>query len=166
MKRKAANDKVGEFLVSSLPDNIAAAYKMIARIRYPVDDRKSLHCQLQAAVNGRKPCPPEEHSAVQVIQDSLGALDFPILTLESGFEKLSARVGFRFPEPSIPPGLAPRFELPTIDVEAEYRDIFPPNRADCVEEAYETYREQLSVGDHPAVAFWKGLRRGKRQCRE
>jgi len=159
MTKAIVSDRVATFLIGTLPEEIANAYRIIAKLQYPIDDRQSLLRQLEDDKKEERDCSCPEESAVELIRNTLTPLDFPIASVDSGLEKLHARISIRLPEPFIPPGLAPRFQLPTVPAQWEFIVLFGLR---CGPAAYEVYRRLLAAGVPEPVAYWEGVREGRR----
>lgn len=159
MRKGNVNDKVAKFLASTLPEETANAYRIIANVQYPVDDMQSLVRQLQNLAKKEQNYSGHEESALLLIRNTLTPLDFPITSIDSGLEKFHARISIRIPEPFIPPGLVPRFQLPTVPARSEFITLFGIG---CGQAAYEVYRRLLAAGVPEPGAYWEGLREGRR----
>lgn len=95
-------------------------------VKYPIEDRQAFIVQLDNLLSN-----PEEaeqvKDTVQHIKESLTALDFPMLSLQSGMEKLYTKLFSRFSSnPNLfVPGLS-HPEVPARDVKSEYINRFGP----------------------------------------
>ena len=114
MKKDDATLQVREFLFDTLPKEIATAYETVAKLEYPIGNRKALLSQLEDDGKQDPDCAKHDIAARRLVEKSLTSLDFPIMDSRSGLEKLNARIPIGPSFPSIDHGLVPRFEVPDI----------------------------------------------------
>jgi hypothetical protein len=126
-----------EFIATQLSPEVVAAYETMSSLKYPIEDGMSFRAQLKeadAAGNRR-----------EALEKALTDLDFPILTPQSGLEKLAARLHGPAPEPPYP--LIPHRRRPGSTHEdpdrPEFFDPFADEQYDACGRAASDYYQSL-----------------------
>lgn len=99
------NQEVTDFLIDQIESGVRDALNLLAALDYPIADKRELKKQLE------KQGSSERAAAARLVDDVLGPLDLPLMSVRSALEKVAARLPGR-PTLTIPrgtsrPGLSP-----------------------------------------------------------
>jgi hypothetical protein len=152
-----SDNLIAQFLLCTLSKQALGTYQLMTKLKYPLTDRKTLIDQLECLRKDVEKVTKDEKESIQLIQSFLTPLDFPILSIQSGLEKLHIKLPPRFIFPDL---LNPRdtLERPIPDVQADYIRRFG---AVCGARAYATYLD-FRRGFPEVTAYKAGLDEGER----
>jgi hypothetical protein len=162
---------LAEVLLENLPKRIRKAYKLLARIEYPITDRKAFLVQLDDIEKRLKRNGVTATSHLDLVRSSFSTTDFPIQSVQSAFEKFySKQPHSSEPVPvNDPDALPPKLAQPTeVNMLSVYQSRFRDDRcaAACAYEHYRWWLDHSSTLDSAVrdiAAFWNGDSAG-REC--
>jgi hypothetical protein len=147
---KVHNSKaVCEFLIKTLPTDLVEGLNILSTIKVPIHDKLSFESAI------------EEHSADDKYKKNLIQVftpeDFPILSIQSAFEKYWAKFPVTLPFP-LPPIDLPDFTFRPSVCDVYFR-TFIPSAADCACRAFqEAIREGLNSWQATVIGHFAGRR--------
>jgi hypothetical protein len=160
---------IAEIVLDKLPKSVLGAMRVLARLNYPISDRRSFIAQLEdLSKDPQKSLPSEEAEALSLVRRGISPLDFPIETPVSGLEKGFERLSKLFRGDVGPDVIIPDVddERPELNVRAVYDEMFSPA---CAQLAYDFYRQVLRSERYAPFAAERaiavGLQEGKRCMR-
>ncbi len=155
-----ADELVVKFVLKSLSKETSNAFRLMTVINYPIEDKQGFECQLDSLLMDSEEAKSLTDSA-EHLRALLTPMDFPILGLQSGLEKLHFKLSNRFP--SNPDLFIPDFkdtlQVPGVNVWRNYLQQFGPY---CARKAIKEYVEIRDFADE-ITAYKKGQDAGK-QC--
>jgi hypothetical protein len=149
---------VAQFLLRTLPSELLDTYITLTQLEYPISDKYSLTSQLgkRSEEKGNTNC--KNSSSLNLINESLKVVDFPIQTPYSALEKFHARLFESF-EPElkvdIPPDMSEQPSLAEV-----YRKAFGTR---CSSVALEAYADAIRSDLNSYQALVIGQKAGE-QC--
>jgi hypothetical protein len=160
MQKNNADETIGRFLFSALPDHTRLSYKLLAGLEFPLNDYASLKKQIGER---QEEWDEDRRGAAERVLANLTPDDFPIITVQGALEKYHIRISFVDPSRFFRYGWAlPRVEHE--DILMDYIKLFPPSLGggtQCYIVAYRAYLDALSSGIDEINAFYFGYRAGK-----
>jgi hypothetical protein len=166
-KINPSDDLVAQYILKSLSKETLSAYRLMTVFKYPIADKQAFVIQLDSVLNDSEEANPIKDTA-QSMREFFTPLDFPVLSLQSGLEKLHTKLSSRFsflPDPILP-DISDILEDPIReDVRTEYVRQFGPL---CGQEAFQVYlqiRDRLRDKVPEPIAFYEGWKKGRRCLR-
>jgi hypothetical protein len=144
---------IAKYLFTKLPRSLSAAYKTLASLTYPINDKQSLTVQLDALERPNQDSAKTDVSAADLIRGSFSVFDFPIETPQSALEKFDARV------------LEPRggdFPSPDFGKVVETLPPFKTLGPSCAAFATRVYLDRLIAHEPEISARWAAERDGQK----
>ncbi len=144
---KEARDAVADFLVRKASPELVEGLTVLAGLDLPIHDERSFRDRLDEVANQAD---ESSESGVEALRGRFEARDFPILSVESAFEKYWGELhpaGFQLPELELPEEPPDPTGPPMCEM---YERAFVTRAAECACRAY-VHARSLGYNSHRAA---------------